>query len=126
MKTAIGATACLCTTMVWAAGPQTLEMQRERQQGTNLCWAAVSTMAVRAFPKDFADPPITQELSVIYGLSRVHTRTQKLITRRINFGNFEEQCDPVTPAINLRALALSRRQRHGGRGNGPARGGHRA
>jgi hypothetical protein len=96
MKTAIGVAACLCATMVWAAGPQVLEMQRERQQGTNLCWAAVSTMAVRAFPKDFADPAITQQLSVIYGLSRVHTRTQKLITRRINFGNIEDQCDPIT------------------------------
>jgi hypothetical protein len=96
LAAAIGVAACLCTTTVSAAGPQTLEMQRERQQGKNLCWAAVSTMAVRAFPKDFADPPITQELSVIYGLSRVHTRTQKLFTRRINFGNIEEQCDPIT------------------------------
>ena len=48
------------------------------------------------FSEEFPDPPITQQLTVIYGLSQVHTRIQKWVTRRINFGNFEEQCDPVT------------------------------
>lgn len=90
------AAACLCPTTVRGAGPSVLELQREQQQGVNLCWAAVSTMAVRAFPNERPDPPITQQLTVVYGLSQVHNRWQKRLTRRINFGNFEERCSDLT------------------------------
>jgi hypothetical protein len=70
-------------------------MQREHQLGVNLCWAAVSTMAVRAFPNQSPDPPITQQLTVVYGLSQVHNRFQKWVSRRINFGNFEQRCSEL-------------------------------
>lgn len=92
---AIAVVACLCPTVV-RAERHVLEMPRERQQGSNLCWAAVSTMAVRAFPEDPPDPPITQQLTVIYGLSKVHSRVQKVLTRRINFGNMEERCETLS------------------------------
>lgn len=90
------AAACLCPMAVRAAGASVLELQREQQQGVNLCWAAVSTMAVRAFPNESPDPPITQQLTVVYGLAHVHNRVQKRVTRRINFGNFEERCSDLT------------------------------
>jgi hypothetical protein len=89
------AVACLCPMMVRGAGPQVLDLQREQQLGVNLCWAAVSTMAVRAFPNERPDPPITQQLTVVYGLSKVHNRFQKWVSRRLNFGNFEERCSEL-------------------------------
>jgi hypothetical protein len=90
------AAACLCPTTVRGAGPTVLDVRREQQLGVNLCWAAVSTMAVRAFQNEPPDPEITQQLTVVYGLSQVHNRLQKRITRRINFGNFEERCSDLT------------------------------
>jgi hypothetical protein len=89
------AAACLCPTTVRGAGPSVLDLQPEPQQGVNLCWAAVSTMAVRAFPHERPDPPITQQLTVTYGLSQVHNRVQKWVTRRINFENFEDRCSKL-------------------------------
>lgn len=89
------AVACLCPMTVRGAGPSVLDLQREQQMGVNLCWAAVSTMAVRAFPNERPDPPITQQLTVVYGLSQVHNRFQKWVSRRINFGNFEERCSSL-------------------------------
>lgn len=84
--------ASLCPTALRAAGPTVLNLQPERQQGVNLCWAAVSTMAVRAFPNESPDPEITQPLTVVYGLSQVHNRVQKWVTRRVNYRNFEKRC----------------------------------
>lgn len=92
---AIGAAICFCPTLV-RAERHVLELEPERQLGGKLCWAAVSTMAVRAFEPDPRDPVITQQLTVIYGLSRVHSRLQRNLTRRINFGNFEERCATVS------------------------------
>jgi len=89
------AAACLCSTTVRGAGPKVLDLKHEQQQGVNLCWAAVSTMAVRAFPNESPDPPITQQLTVVYGLSQVHNRVQRWVTRLINFRNFEKRCSDL-------------------------------
>jgi hypothetical protein len=89
------AIACLAPMTARGAGPSVLEVKREQQQGTNLCWAAVSTMAVRAFQTERPDPDITQQLTVVYGLSQVHNRVQKWVTRRINFNNFERRCSDL-------------------------------
>jgi hypothetical protein len=84
--------ACLLATAARGADPTVLNLPHEQQKGVNLCWAAVSTMAVRVFPTESEDPAITQELTVVYGLSRVHNRFQRKYTRKINFDNFEQRC----------------------------------
>jgi len=83
--------ACLLPVTASAA-KHVLELKREQQQGDSLCWAAVSTMAVRSLPRDLLDPEITQPRTVVYALSEVHTRTEKLFTRRENFKNAETRC----------------------------------
>jgi len=94
LAAAIAAAACLYPTLV-RAERHVLDLQQEPQQGVNLCWAAVSTMAVRSFPEDFPDPPITQQLTVIYGLSQVHSRLQR-VTRVVKFRNFQKRCETLS------------------------------
>lgn len=85
---------CLLPVAAWG-GKHVLDLEREQQQGDSLCWAAVSTMAVRSLPRDLFDPQITQQLTVVYALSEVHTRTEKLFTRRENFRNAEARCRDI-------------------------------
>jgi hypothetical protein len=87
-------TLCLLPLTAGAA-KHVLDLQREQQQGDSLCWAAVSTMAVRSLPRDLLDPEITQQRTVVYALSEVHTRTEKLFTRRENFRNAETRCHDI-------------------------------
>jgi hypothetical protein len=86
--------ACLLPVTASAA-KHVLDLRREQQQGDSLCWAAVSTMAVRSLPRDVLDPQITQQRTVVYALSGVHTRTEKLFTRRENFRNAEARCKDI-------------------------------
>ncbi|HEU4591722.1 MAG TPA: hypothetical protein VFS13_12510 [Steroidobacteraceae bacterium] len=86
--------ACLLPVTASAA-KHVLDLKREQQQGDSLCWAAVSTMAVRSLPRDLLDPQITQQRTVVYALAEVHTRTERLFTRRENFKNAEARCKDI-------------------------------
>jgi hypothetical protein len=95
MKASSLALVALLLPVTASAARHVLDHEREQQQGDSLCWAAVSTMAVRSLPRDPLDPRITQKRTVVYALSEVHTRTEKLFTRRENFRNAETRCKDI-------------------------------
>src|SRR5262245_56291064 len=64
-----------------------LDLKPEVQEASNLCWAAVSTMAVRAFPQQGKFRHPTQRKTVIYQKARIRTLDDLINARRKNDPN---------------------------------------
>jgi hypothetical protein len=75
------------------ADVSTIEVKREVQLTDSLCWAAVSTMAVRAFETSNS-APVTQLDIVVYRQAGIKTR-QDLIDRDEDLVAARDDCDPL-------------------------------